>query len=63
MKCPIRFRICQFSMYRPMTDIDNENKGDYKVFIENQDFEECYQENCAAWDKDKKICRKLEGED
>lgn len=62
MKCPIRFTVRQFNMYRPINDIDNDFKGDYKVLIESQDFEECYQENCAAWDKDKKMCRKLEGE-
>lgn len=62
MKCPIRFTVRQFNMDRPINDIDNNFKGDYRVLIENQDFEECYQENCAAWDKDKKMCRKLEGE-
>ncbi len=62
MKCPIRFTVRQFNMYRLINDIDNDFKGDYRVLIENQDFEECYQENCVAWDKDKKMCRKLEGE-
>lgn len=44
MKCPERFIVVQ---------------GEYHILLENQNFEECYKENCAAWDVENKKCRKF----
>ena len=43
-------------------DIDNIVKGEYQVLIETQQFSECYKEQCAAWDSEKNMCRKVGGE-
>ena len=61
MKCPEQFRIIQQNVRRPIVDIDNIIRGEYHLLIENQNFGECYKENCAAWDKEKKMCKKVGG--
>lgn len=59
MKCPFRYVVGQVNIHKTITDIDNDIKGDCKMFIENQEYAECYQGNCVAWDDKKKRCRKV----
>lgn len=59
MKCPERYRVIQQNIRQPILDDDRIIKGEYHVLIENQAFCECYQEQCAAWDKEKQCCRKV----
>jgi len=59
MKCPERYRVIQQNIRQPILDDDRIVKGEYHVLIENQTFCECYQEQCAAWDKEKQCCRKV----
>lgn len=59
MKCPERYRVIQQNIRQPILDDDRIIKGEYHVLIENQTFCECYQEQCAAWDKEKQCCRKV----
>lgn len=61
MKCPEQFNITQYNIRKPVTDEDDMVKGEYHLLIENQSFGECYKEDCAAWDKEKQICRKVGG--
>lgn len=58
MKCPERYIIKQHNIRQPILDIDNIVRGEYHLLIETQGFSECYKENCAAWDKEKQMCRK-----
>lgn len=62
MKCPEMYKVVQQNIRRPIVDLDNIVKGEYHVLIETQKFNECYKEQCAAWDKEKKMCRKVGGE-
>ena len=55
MKCPEMYKIMQHNIRKPILDDDN-------LVIETQGFSECYKENCAAWDKEKQMCRKVGGE-
>lgn len=59
MKCPERYSVIQQNIRQPILDEDRIVKGEYHILIENQSFCECYKENCAAWDKEKQICRKV----
>ncbi len=59
MKCPELFTIMQHNIRKPILDEDNMIKGEYHLLIETQGFNECYKENCAAWDKEKQMCRKV----
>ena len=59
MKCPERYRVIQQNIRQPILDDDRIVKGEYHVLIENQTFCECYQEQYAAWDKEKQCCRKV----
>ncbi len=59
MKCPERYNVVQQNIRRPIVDIDNIVKGESHVLVEIQCFQECYEEQCAAWDKEKKMCRKV----
>lgn len=58
MKCPERYVVIQQNIRKPIVDIDNMVRGEYNLLIETQKFGKCYKEDCAAWDKEKKICRK-----
>lgn len=60
MKCPERYSVIQQNIRQPILDEDRIVKGEYHILIENQAFCECYKENCAAWDKEKQCCRKVE---
>lgn len=60
MKCPERYSVIQQNIRQPIFDEDRIVKGEYHILIENQAFCECYKENCAAWDKERKCCRKVE---
>lgn len=59
MKCPERYSVIQQNIRQPILDEDRIVKGEYHILIENQAFCECYKEKCAAWDKEKQICRKV----
>lgn len=59
MKCPERFTVIQQSCRKPMLDENNEFKGEYSIFMENQIFSECFKENCAAWDVNEQKCKKF----
>lgn len=58
MKCPERFNVTQQNIRKTIVDKDDVTIGEYHLLIENQGFAKCYEEDCAAWDKDKKICKK-----
>lgn len=60
MKCPEMYNIMQHNIRRPILDDDNIIRGEYHLLIETQQFENCYKEQCAAWDKEKNKCRKVE---
>lgn len=59
MKCPFRLTIMQ----RNMDNYSYNEAGQIGMldcmFVETQEFRECYKEECAAWDKKKKMCRKV----
>lgn len=59
MKCPERFISVQRNIRKSIENEENVTKGEYHMLIENQMFEECYKENCAAWDVEKQRCRKF----
>lgn len=50
--------IAQRNIRKSILDEDNQYRGEYHILIENQKLEDCYQENCAAWDVEKKKCKK-----
>lgn len=58
MKCPKRYKIGQLNIRKPIINEYEETNGEYTIFIENQDFAECYKEECAEWDNKNKRCRK-----
>ena len=59
MKCPERFRITQQNVRGYLYNENMQLMGDNHIFIEKQDFCNCYEERCMAWDKEKKVCRKV----
>lgn len=59
MKCPERYKVSQFSMSKQITNECEEVNREFKILIENQDYAECYEDECAAWDKENKRCRKV----
>lgn len=59
MKCPFLYRINQINTRKILENEDNIEIGGYNLFVEIQGFCECYQEECVAWDKEKKKCRKV----
>lgn len=61
MKCPERYQVVQINMRGSVLSDDDVIKGENHILIENQGFGECYKENCAAWDKERKICKKIGG--
>lgn len=61
MKCPERYKIIQQNIRKPILNNDNMVMGEYHILIENQGFQECYKEKCAAWDKEKSMCKKIGG--
>lgn len=61
MKCPERYKIIQQNLGQPMFDEDNIVRGEYHLLVETQQFENCYKEKCAAWDKEKNMCKKIGG--
>lgn len=58
MKCPERYKVIQQNIRVPIVDTNNIVRGENHILLETQNFPECYKENCAAWDKEKNICRK-----
>lgn len=62
MKCPEQYRTVQHNIRKSILDEQEDRViGEYHLLIENQSFCECYKEQCAAWDKEKKLCRKVGG--
>lgn len=59
MKCPEMFKIIQHNIRENLVNKDNIIVGEYHLLIEKQDFQECYKEECAAWDKKNKKCGKV----
>lgn len=59
MKCPERYKIIQQNIRTPIVDADNIIRGENHILLETQNFPECYQEQCAAWDSKKQMCRKV----
>lgn len=59
MKCPERYKIIQQNLRQPIFDEDNIVRGEYHLLVETQQFENCYKEQCAAWDSEKNKCRKV----
>jgi hypothetical protein len=59
MKCPERFFITQHNIRKPILNEDNITIGEYHLLVENQGFSKCYEEDCAAWNKEKGCCRKM----
>jgi hypothetical protein len=59
MKCPEQYRIIQQNIRKPILDEEGIARAEYHLLIENQNFAECYKENCAAWDKEKQRCGKV----
>ncbi len=59
MKCPERFRVSQLNIRKSIKNDYEEAIGEFHLLIENQDFAECYKEECTAYDKENKKCRKL----
>lgn len=59
MKCLEMYKIMQQNLRQPILDADEDVKGEYYLFIETQQFSNCYKEECAAWDKEKNRCRKV----
>lgn len=53
------YRITQQNIRKPILNEENMVTGEYHLLIETQGFCECYKEKCAAWDKEKQICRKV----
>lgn len=61
MKCPERYRVIQQNIRKPILNDDNISVGEYHILLENQAFCECYEEKCAAWNKEEKSCSKMKG--
>ena len=61
MKCQERYKIIQQNLRQPIFDEDNIVRGEYHLLVETQQFENCYKEKCAAWDKEKNMCKKIGG--
>lgn len=53
MKCPEQFKITQYNIRKPIVDDEDTIRGEYHLLIENQNFGECYKDECAAWSKEK----------
>ena len=60
MKCPERYRVLQQNIRKPILNDDSIAVGEYHILVETQGVCECYKEECAAWDKQNNICRKME---
>lgn len=54
-----RYQVLQQNIRKPILNDDNISVGEIHLLIENQSFCECYKEDCAAWDKENNICRKM----
>lgn len=59
MKCPERFKVIQHNIRKSILNSDDIAVGEYHLLFESQGFAECYKEECPAWDKEKKCCRKV----
>jgi hypothetical protein len=48
MKRPEMYKVMQHNIRKPILDDDGMARGEYHLLVENQNFGECYKENCAA---------------
>lgn len=62
MKCPERFVVIQQSVRGYLYNDNIQLTGDSHIFIEKQDFCDCYEGKCMAWNEEKKMCRKVGNE-
>ena len=62
MKCPDRFNIVQHNIRKPILNRDDIAIGEYHLLIENQGFDDCYKEECPAWDRNNNCCKKISDE-
>ena len=56
MKCPKVYKIIQTTKERVLLNDDDISIGTDRTLTEVQDLGECYNENCAYWDKEKERC-------
>lgn len=61
VKCPERYQVIQFNVRNPILSDDEIVKGENHILIENQQFCDCYENECVAWDKERKMCKKIGG--
>lgn len=59
MKCPKRFNIVQRNINEYLYDEESRNIGHSHIFVETQNFANCYEEECMAWDCKKRICKEV----
>lgn len=59
MKCPEIYSVIQQNIRKPILNEDMMVRGEYHILLETQQFGNCYKEQCAAWDKEKQMCRKV----
>lgn len=62
MKCPMIFQIIQQTNSQTLFTDDDTPCGSQNFFAEFQGFGDCYGEECMAYDKENKCCRRLENE-
>lgn len=62
MKCPIIFRITQMNHKQALFAEDDTVCGENNYFTEIQSFEDCVGEECMAYDKENKTCRRIKYE-
>ena len=54
------FQIMQHNIRKPILNDEEVVSGEYHLLVETQGFQNCYKEECAAWDSERNICRKME---
>lgn len=62
MKCPMIYRITQINHRQALFAEDDTPCGEDSFFTELQSFGECANEECMAYDKVNKICRRIKYE-
>ena len=58
MKCPYRFNIVQKTSRGTRFNEEDEAIGDNTTLIETQEFGECFEKECAVWNKEKNKCER-----
>jgi hypothetical protein len=57
MKCPFRFKIDQVHRRQTLFADDDIACGENYLFTEMQEFMDCYENECMAYDKKQKKCK------